>query len=170
MRLKLALSNGSSTEVDFAGSLKEANLAYVDKPFREGDINSIVRQISYIPDDVDIRRMNVTACFIGDFGTAVIPCWLFQLCLAPYYVGQMGHQIDCTKPDMSELTRSFLYRPRVLLIDGIVHVPDYVLYVIESAEQPFREIKTSRLSMLDDANLDLIAGWCKEQELPHEFL
>ena len=170
MKYRLELSNGKTAVVEFAGGMKEAHETYCDKPYRVDDTESLVRQIFYIPDDVSICRQNVTACFIGDFGTTMLPCFLFHLGLAPYYAGQIGHQIRCVRSDGRELTRSCLYRPRILLIEGDVHIPDHVLWEIEPAGPSFAERKTSRLAALDDANLDLIAQWCSDHQMPYEFL
>lgn len=79
----------------------------------------------------------------------------------------MGHEIVCTLPSGRQITKGTLFRPKVLLIPGHIHVPDHVLYEPMPSELP---MKQSRYGAYDPRNLDLIADWCRKLGYHYKFI
>lgn len=69
MTLQLALADGRRANIQFQGTMDEAYKAYDGAPFRLDGTESTVCGIRYLPDPVDIREQNVTACFLDDLAT-----------------------------------------------------------------------------------------------------
>ena len=167
MTLQLALADGRRANIQFQGTMDEAYKAYDGAPFRLDGTESTVCGIRYLPDPVDIREQNVTACFLDDLATAIVFCADFRLHLATYYQNQMGHKIVCTLPSGRQITKGTLFRPKVLLIPGYINVPDDVLYEPIPAALP---MKQSRYGAYDPRNLDLIADWCRKLGYHYKFI
>ena len=84
MTLQLALADGRRANIQFQGTMDEAYKAYDGAPFRLDGTESTVCGIRYLPDPVDIREQNVTACFLDDLATAIVFCADFRLHLYKY--------------------------------------------------------------------------------------
>lgn len=71
MTLQLALADGRRANIQFQGTMDEAYKAYDGAPFRLDGTESTVCGIRYLPDPVDIREQNVTACFLDDLAIPI---------------------------------------------------------------------------------------------------
>lgn len=167
MTLLLTLMDGRKAQTQFNGTMADAYRVYDGLRYKLDGKESKVCGIRYLPDPVDIREQDVTACYLANLATAIVFCADFRLHLVPYYQNQMGHEIVCTLPSGKQVTKSTLYRPKVLLIPGYINVPDDVLYESMPAELP---MKRSRCGACDPRNLDLIADWCRKLSYHYKFI
>lgn len=167
MRCRLLLADGRTCYLECPGPMSEIYDKYNGADHILDGQASTILQIQYDPAPVDFRAQDVTACFLGDFSVRTVPCTSFHLHLAPYYQGQMGHELICVLPGGKTIQKSSLYRPDVLLISGIVQIPECVLYETLPNSTTIRQ---SRLRLHDPQNLRLIADWCRQTGNTYQWI
>ena len=167
MRFRLLLADGRTCYLEHQAPMSEIYDKYNGAAYVLDGQASTVVEIQYDPAPVDFRAQGVTACFVGEFSVRTVPCTSFRLHLAPYYQGQMGHEIVCVLPNGKTIKQSSLYRPDVLLISGIVQIPESVLYETLPDSTTIRQ---SRLRIHDPQNLKLIADWCRKTGNSYQWI
>jgi len=128
--------------------------------------------INHTNDIVDTTETGLmTVFFIKELGVSKVVCDAVRLKNCRYSQCQLGYELSCScYPDDPFYSTQFFIKPKILIVKGIINLPDNVLYDIQTVSAPIKIIKTSKYTALDPQNINLIADYCKENGFNYGYL
>lgn len=157
--------------LEIQDSLEKSHIYFCDTfgfrqvSFQKGNAMLPVQNHDYTPYEKVSRTKSAHLAYMDNCGISIHPCSQVQLQRCKYSQCQLGYQL-CYQEKECWQTKEFLERPIVLLFEDIKGIPPENLWY----HSPKPSIWISKHPIHSPENLKLVEEWCRNQNVPYEYL